>query len=649
MSSCRLSVGFCTRQRSSYVFSKRLVLLLPCKRRARELSLEEELRSHVELAAADALKEGVAPDEAMLAGRRDLGNTLLIQEDARTTWGFAPWDHFLQDLRFGVRQCKRQPGFAAVAILTFALGAGANALMFTVVDSVLLRPLPYPDAHQLVSLGSIDAKGSHGSTSLPNFLSLRKYAQSFSGLAVYQEKSVSLRLPGGEPVHAAGVAASANLFNILRVGPMLGRTFLAGEDQPGKSCAVVLSTEFWREYFSSDPRILGQYLTVDGKTCRVSGIMPAHFAFPSRDVGFWMPFQPTSDMAQRGAQFLDVIGRLKPGVTLATAQNEMKVLAQRLEKAFPAENKGKGVGVQLYRDTLTGDIRPALLALLASVAVLLLIACANIANLQLARALGRKREMAIRAALGAGRLRVARQLLTENLMLAFAGSGIGLTLAAGSLDLLKRLGANAIPRVYEIALHPEVCLAMLMVASISAVLFGLAPIWQTARQDIETALRESATSAGGGRRQQQFRDLLVVAQLTLAIVLLAGSGLLLRGLYRLLHSDRGFTAEHVLTLQTAVSGMEPAGKNIAAAIYSPELDAIERIPGVKAAGFITFLPLSNGHATASFLIKGSQDRGLDAKPRVSLNAASDDFFRALRIPLLAGRFFATTDTLANHG
>src|SRR6185312_4537110 len=211
MSSCRLSAGFCTRQRSSHMlFSKKLALLLPWKRRDRELSLEEELRSHVELAAADALKEGAAPDEAVLAGRRDLGNTLLIQEDARTIWGFAAWDHFVQDLRFGVRQCKRQPGFTAVAILTFALGAGANALMFSVVDSVLLRPLPYPDAHRLVSLDSIDAKGNHGSTSLPNFLSLRKYAQSFSGLAVYQQKSVSLRLTYGEPIHAAGVAASAN-------------------------------------------------------------------------------------------------------------------------------------------------------------------------------------------------------------------------------------------------------------------------------------------------------------------------------------------------------------------------------------------------------------------------------------------------------
>jgi predicted permease len=629
------------------LFLNKLVLLLPWKRRARELSLAEELRSHVELAAADALREGAAPNDAVSTGRRDLGNALLIQEDARAIWGFAIWDHFLQDLRFGARQLKRQPGFAAVAILTLALGAGANALMFTVIDSVLLRPLPYPDADQLVSLDSIDAKGNHGSTSLPNYLDTRKYARSFSGLAVYQEKSVSLRLPGraGEPVHAAGVAASANLFDVLRVAPRLGRTFLAGEDHPGKSCTVVLSSAFWSEHFSNDPGILGQYLRVDGKACRISGVMPAHFAFPSRDDGFWMPLQPTLDMAQRGAQFLDVVGRLKPDVTLAAAQNELKILAQRFEKAFPGKDKGKRIGVQLYWDTITGDVRPALLALLASVAVLLLIACANIANLQLARALGRRREMAIRAALGAGRMRVARQLFTENLMLALAGSAIGLALAASSLDLLKRLGANAIPRVQEITLQPEVCLAMLMVASISAVLFGLAPIWQVARQDIETTLRESAVSVASGRRQQQFRDLLVVAQLTLAIVLLAGSGLLLRGLYRLLHVDRGFTAEHVLTLQTAMSGTEPADKNIATAIYSPELDAIERIPGVKTAGFITFLPLSNGHASVAFLVRGSEDRGAGSKPHASLNAASDDFFRALRIPLLAGRFFTKRDAL----
>lgn len=253
--------------------------------------------------------------------------------------------------------------------------------------------------------------------------------------------------------------------------------------------------------------------------------------------------------------------------------------------------------------------------------------------------------MAIRAALGAGRMRVARQLFTENIVLALIGTAAGLVLAAGSLGLLKRLAGDAIPRVQEIVLRPKVCLAMLIVASVSALLFGMASVCQCARQDIETALRESTGAVAGGRNQQKIRDLLVVAQLSLAIVLLAGSGLLLRTLYQLLHTDHGFAAEHVLTMQTAVSGTEPSNRNLAATVYSPELDEIEQLPGVKAAGFITFLPLSNGSASATFIIKGRPNPSRETQPRPLLNAASEHFFSALQIPLVKGRFFARTDTL----
>ena len=407
---------------------------------------------------------------------------------------------------------------------------------------------------------------------------------------------------------------------------------------------MVVSAEFWREYLSSDPRVLGQNLTVDGKACNISGVMPDGFEFPSRNDEFWVLLQPAPDATNRGAEFLDVIARLKSGVSLTTAQTGLKVIARRLEAAYP-DDKGVGFSAQLYQEKITGDTRAALFALLGAVTVLLLIACGNIANLQLARALGRKREIAIRAALGAGRMRIAKQLFTENLVLALIGTAVGVALAAGSLGLLKRLAAGAVPRAEEIDLHPGVCLGMLLVASISAVLFGLAPIWQAARQDIETALRESAGAVAGGRNQQKLRDLLVVAQLALAIVLLAGSGLLLRTLYELLHTDPGFTAEHVLTMQTAVSGTEPADKNLAATVYGPELDEIEQIPGVKAAGFITFLPLSNGSASAAFIIKGRPSPSRETQPRALLNAASERFFNALGIQLLKGRFFARTDTL----
>lgn len=551
----------------------------------------------------------------------------------------------LQDLRFEIRQLAHKPGFTAIAILTLALGAGANALMFSVIDAVLLQPLPYPDARQLLAIQSKLAEVKNASTSLPNFLDIRAQSRSFSAMAAYREKSVSLQLPGGEPVHSAGVEASATLFEVLGVRPVLGHGFEKGDDESGKPCSVAVSASFWHAHLSSDPAAVGQNMTVDGRPCSISGVMPEGFAFPSPDDEFWVALQPTPDTTSRGWDFLDVIARLRPGATVAGAQSELTVIAHHLDKAYPEDDRGLGLAAQPYGNLVVGDVRPALFALLGAVGLLLLIACANIANLQLARALGRKREMAIRAALGAGRMRVARQLFTENLVLALAGTAAGLWIAAASLGLLKRLAAGAIPRVQEIDLRAEVCFAMLLVAGLAAVLFGLAPVWQAARQDIETGLRESTGAIAGGRNQQKFRDLLVLAQLSLAIVLVACSGLLLRTLYQLLHTDRGFLTEHVLTMQTAVSGMEPVNENLATSVYGPELDKIEAIPGVKAAGFITFLPLSNGHARITFTIKGRPNPDPNNGPRASFNAASDDFFRALQIRLLRGRFFLRTDTI----
>jgi putative ABC transport system permease protein len=610
-----------------------------------ESDLEDEIQDYLECETEREIAAGSPPEEAERLAVLSLHGTVRLKEECRDARGVRWLDDTAGDFRFALRALRRAPGFTAVAILTLALGAGANALMFTVIDSVLLRSLPYPDSGQLVYIDSAQADGSRGSTSLPNFQDMRSWSRSFSAVAAYQEQSASLRLPSGEPIHSAGVAASASLFDVLRVRPMLGHPFPAEENGSGKACSVVLSSAFWREHLSGDPHAVGQTLTVDGKACTISGVMPDGFAFPSRDDEFWVPLQPAPNAVNRGADFLEVIGRLKAGATVGGAQTELNVIGRGLAEAYPAENKGVGIGAQLYQDRITGDARAALLALLGAVAVLLLIGCANIANLQLARALGRKREIAIRAALGAGRMRVIRQLFTENMALALIGTAAGLILAAGSLGLLKRLAAGAIPRVQEIGLRPEVCLAMLILASISAVLFGLAPVWQAVRQDVETALRESRGAVAGGRNQQKLRDLLVVAQLSLAIMLLSGSGLLLRTVYQLLHTSGGFVAEHVLTLQTAVSGAEGPDKNLAEMVYSPELDEMERIPGVKEAGFITFLPLSNGRASATFLIKGQPTATPGTQPRALLNAASEHLFSALQIPLLKGRFFARTDTL----
>ena len=614
------------------------------RRKTLEQDLSRELQFHVAERISALRNTGLGEDEARRRVRLEFGGIDQVKEDCRDARGIRWFDETCDDLQFAVRTLRRSPGFTAIAILTLALGAGANALIFTLIDSVVLRPLPYPESHQLVSLNSVQADGNRGSTSVPNFLDLQKQSQSFSALSAYHEKSASLRLPSGEPVHSAGAVVSTNLFGVLGVSPMLGHSFGGAKDS-ARPCDVLVSAAFWREHLSAGANVLGKNLTVDGKSCSISGVMPVGFTFPSREDEFWIALKPSSDAMNRGASFLDVIGRLKPGVTLAAAQTEVRVVARRLEQAYPDDNKGVGFELILYRDRVVGDARPALFALFGAVAVLLLIACANIANMQLARALGRKREMAIRAALGASRMRVVRQLFNESFVLAIIGTGAGLAFAGSFLGLLKRVADGSIPRVQEVQLRPEICVAMLIVAGISALFFGLAPVWHAARQNIERALRESAGAVASSRNQEKLRGALVVSQLSLTIILLGGSGLLLHTLYRLLHVDSGFVAERVLTMQTAVSGMEPPDKSLATTIYGPELDQIEEIPGVKAAGFVTFLPLSNGSSSATFFIGGRPQPNPKSQPRALLNAASEDYFRALRVPLLSGRFLKRTDTL----
>ncbi len=308
-----------------------------------ENDLEDELRDYIERETEREVAAGWSPEEARRRAISTLRGAEQLKEECRDARGIRWLDDTLADLRFALRTLRRTPGFTAIAILTLALGAGANALMFTVIDSVLLRPLPYPNSQQLVFINSIQADAAQGSTSVPNFLDLRAQSQSFTQMAAYEEKSASLRLPSGESVHSSGVLASANLFGVLRVAPMLGRTFSAGQDQLGKPCSVVLSAEFWREHLSGDPRALGQNLTVDGKACSISGVMPGGFAFPSPEAEFWIPLQPAPDAMNRGADFLDIIARLKPGVKLAVAQTELKVIARRFETAYPENDKGFGL------------------------------------------------------------------------------------------------------------------------------------------------------------------------------------------------------------------------------------------------------------------------------------------------------------------
>lgn len=550
-----------------------------------------------------------------------------------------------QDLIYAMRQFRQGPLFAIAAIAILGIGTGANAVMFSIIDSVLLRPLPYGDAARIVDLSGVDAQGRRMSVSLPNALDWQAQTTSFAGMAAYRLQSVSVRLPSGTPIHTVAVAARTGIFNVLGARPALGRGFVSQEDDAGKPCVAVLSAPLWREDFGTSPSVLGAHIAVDGSPCTIVGVMPDGFAFPAElEKGLWIPLQPTSALMNRGTNFLGVVGRLRPGVTMAQAQRELSVIGSRLAKAYPQDNAGTTIVAEPYLATITESSRPALMALFGAVLLLLLITCANVANLQMARALGRQREFAIRSAIGAGRLRIATQLLLESLLLALTGGVAGLALAAFSLDLVKRLGADIVPRANEIQLHAGVCAAVIGAALVSGVVFGLAPLLQTFRQNIEQALRDTALAVSSAPRQQRLRDLLVGGQLCLAVILLAGSGLLLRTLHHLLSEDRGFSARHVLTLQTAISGNSYKGRDLAAVLYGPELDRIRTLPGVRAAGFVTYLPLGNGHSTGSFVIPGRPTPPEGQGPTASINSASEDLFRALGTPLLRGRFFSATDT-----
>lgn len=546
------------------------------------------------------------------------------------------------DLKAYIRQLRKNRVFTMVVLLMLTLGAGADALMFSVAYSVLLRPLPYPGGDRLVQLNSVLPSGEPASVSWLNFKDWKDQSKSLADLSAYVVQSSSLQVRHGDNARVLAVNATANLFNLLGVNPMMGRTFTIDEDQPNKPCVAVLSESLWRKNFAADSLVVGKTVRLDSEPCTVIGVMPNGFSFPvGNDGGLWMPLHPT--ITSRGTGYLSIIGKLQPGETLVHAKSDMGVIAERLSESYPEENKGTGVKINFYRDVVTGDVSMALLALIGAVILVQLIICANVGNMQLARAIGRKREMAIRIALGAGKWRIARQLFTESFVLALVGSGAGLIIAHESLNIIKKLAANVLPRINEIQLYPQVILALVATAGITAVLFGLVPLFQTSEDDLESTLRENGRGINGGRRRTWMRDVLVVGQLSLAVVLLFGSVVLLHSLYRLLQQDTGFSSQGVLTMRTSIAGEAYDGRNLAVAQYYPQLDRIRQLPGVESAGLVTFLPLSLGHTTAVFSIVGQANDNPQYPPKAALNAASEDYFRTLRIPLIRGRFFNQSD------
>jgi len=550
-----------------------------------------------------------------------------------------------QDLRYGVRILLKKPGFTLIAVITLALGIGANTAIFGVVNGVLLRPLPYPDADRLVMVwGKLPGHGLNKlGASPPEFSDYREQNSVFSSIACYA--SLGFNLTGtGEPERITGTFVSPGIFALLKIEPISGRGFLPEEDQPDHDQVVVLSYGLWQRRFSGNANVIGQSMTLNGRSHTIVGVMPAGFQFPDATTDVWKPMSFTADDLsenQRGSHYLSVLARLGPGVTPPQAQTEIEAIAHRMQQEHPGlyeENSGWGATLVGLREDLVGDVRPALLVLLGAVGCVLLIACANVANLLLARALTRQREMAIRSALGASRWRVMRQLLTESWLLALAGGGLGALLAVWVTDWLVSLSPVEIPRLAEVRIDARVLGFTFAVSLLTGLLFGVAPAWQASQLNLNESLKESGKSTEN-RRSRRLRGALVAGEIAMASVLLVGSGLMLKSLYRLQHVEPGFNPENVLTMRLALPQSKYSEPPRQRAFFEQLLSKIELLPGVRDVGAVNFLPLSGTGNRRNFSIEGQPEPKLNLEFRM----ASPHYFRTLGIQLREGRFFDERD------
>src|SRR5262245_56830340 len=554
-----------------------------------------------------------------------------------------------QDLRYGARMLLKQPGFTLIATLTLALGIGANTAIFSVVDAVLLRPLPFREAGQLMMLGTVDAREGDGlrSVSYPNFVDWRAQSGSFERLAAFRVRSFALT-GSGAPERLNGVVASAELFALLGVSPSLGRSVRAEEDNAGAS-VVILSHGLWRRRFNSDPQVIGRNITLDGRSLTVVGVAPAGFQFPieAEPADLWTTIANDATgadpmTAQRGLGYLSVIGRLKPGVSGAQAQAEMDGIARRLERQYPDKNAHQGARLAPAYEHLVGDVRRPLLIIFGAVGCVLLIACANVANLLMARATARRREIALRAALGASRGRVIRQLLTESVLLALAGSLCGWLLAWGCMESLLSLSPENIPRLQDVRLDGRVFGFTLLVSLLTGVIFGLAPALQAAKTELTETLKEGGRS-GEGARGARLRSALMIAEVAIALVLMAGAGLLLNSFWRLLQVNPGFDPRQTLTFRLNLPNSKYSGPE-AVAFFERLQARLQKLPGVRGASVTFGLPFGKSRIGTELDIEGRPVAPGD-RPLIECQSVLPDYFRTLGIRLTKGRDFNARDDL----
>jgi putative ABC transport system permease protein len=549
----------------------------------------------------------------------------------------------MQDIRFAIRTFSKQPGFALVAIITLALGIGANSAIFSVINGVLLKSLPFREPENVVKLWESMAGGFQGTVSVPNLKDWREQNGVFTKVAAYQFQNFGLQSKDApERVRAATV--SPEFFDVLGVQPQLGRTIAEGEDQDGKHRVAVLSHQLWESKFAADGGIVGKTILLGGENFTVIGVMPASLRYPSRTTDLWVPLVISQQQTTaRGSHFLFGLARLKPGVTFQQAQEQMTGIARRIEQQYPDQQTGRGVMLIQVQEEIVRGIRPALLVLLVAVGFVLLISCTNVANLLLARAATRRREIAIRLALGAGRFRLLRQLLTESLLLSLLGGGLGLFIAYWGVQALVKLATGILPRANEVTLDGRVVLFTLGLALLTGIIFGLAPALQATKADLQNDLKEGSAAAGNQQRNW-LRSLLVVGEVAAALVLLIGASLLIKSFARLQQTESGLQPENVLTAGISLPDSKYETPEAIARFHQQMLEKVSALPGVQSAGIISKLPLQEWGYNGGIQIEGVAPPPPGSRSQfVEFRAVSPDYFRSLGIPLRAGRLLDSRD------
>jgi len=626
----------------------------------REAAIVEELAQYLEDYCAELLAGGATEAEAYRQTLTELdGSELLAHELRRAERRITPEPIVLgtnrranmmtdlwQDLRFGARMLLKQPGFTLVAVVTLALGIGANTAIFTVVNAALLRALPYQAPERLVHLFETTPQKDYAQRefSYPDYQDYQR-SQSFDGLAAYTGGG-GILTGRGDPQRVFAPAASANFFTVLGVEPLLGRTFRAGEDQPGAERVTVLTYSLWRRLFGGAKGVIGQTLTIGNTPYTVVGVLPPSFQFALRPADLWLPYQPTQNqITRRFMHGTNLIGRLRAGISLEQAQTEAGAIAARIAEEHKESHAGTRLLLTPLQEQVTGAIKPMLLALLAAVGFVLLMVCANVASLLLARSLARQKDMALRAALGATRGRIIRQLLTEAGLLSLLGGLGGLLIARLGLDaLIAALPQNqllALPFFATLRLDTGILLFALALATLTGFVFGLAPALEASRLDLQEALKEGGHSTGGGSRRR-LRGALVVTEIALAVVLLAGAGLMMKSMLRLMRVNIGFDPANVLTMTVVLPASKYTETQRDIAYFQQLRESLATAPGVKGVGTVDILPLQPGNTTR-FTVEGEPIPPPGQETNANYRVVSPDYFSALGVPLLQGRAFAESD------